>query len=255
MSILIIETLMVWHALSLERTVFLPAIYAFIHEWNEHYSPKLVLIYRLWSDERLSWPRHTAASKLSAQDCYETDIAVVSYSQLKPSRLPRRRALFKYDMERVERVNGCSHTVGCTYCAAPRRQAGASWQAPAPMMIISSQSWPLYAAASWDMYVHSGGARSVVLACCVCRRQSTLRYVDCVLGRIECTIPASVCPSVLRVSCANTAERIDVLFGVETSGDSRNVDKWGSPSPRRGEGVRCGLCQLSLVSDAYMVLW
>jgi len=46
-----------------------------------------------------------------------------------------------------------------------------------------------------------------------------------------------VCLSDTRASCAKTAERINVLFGVEV------------PIPHgEGEGIRCGLCQITLVT-------
>jgi len=57
-------------------------------------------------------------------------------------------------------------------------------------------------------------------------------FVDAVLGRIECMRckllrsiirRLSVCVSVTRAGCAKTAERIDVLFRVETSGNPRNI--------------------------------
>jgi len=45
----------VWYAMLRDHTI-LPATHAFILKWNEQ--PKLILVYRLWRDGRLSWPRH-----------------------------------------------------------------------------------------------------------------------------------------------------------------------------------------------------
>jgi len=62
-------------------------------------------------------------------------------------------------------------------------------------------------------------------------------------------IPQSVSLSVMQAGCAKTAERIDVLFGAETTGDPRNIVlDGGSHPPRRWEGVRCGLCQITLAT-------
>jgi len=57
----------------------------------------------------------------------------------------------------------------------------------------------------------------------------------------------SVCQAVSRAECLKTAEQIDVLFGVNTSADPRNIVSDGSPyPPRQGEKVRCGLYQITL---------
>jgi len=37
------------------------------------------------------------------------------------------------------------------------------------------------------------------------------------------------CKSVMHLRCANTVERIEVLLGVETPGDTRNIVLDGSP--------------------------
>jgi len=49
---------------------------------------------------------------------------------------------------------------------------------------------------------------------------------------------ASVCQSVsdTREGCANTAERIDVLFGMDTIGDSKNIVLAVGPCPPRRGG-------------------
>jgi len=80
-----------------------------------------------------------------------------------------------------------------------------------------------------------------------------------ILGRIECMrcghlrlmILASVSLYDTRVGCAKTAERIDVLFGMETSGNRRNIDEKGERCPHphsKWEGVRCGLRQITLTT-------
>jgi len=49
--------------------------------------------------------------------------------------------------------------------------------------------------------------------------------------------------SVMQLGCAKMAEQINILFGVETSGDAGNLVLDGGPHPpRRGEGVQCSLC-------------
>jgi len=45
---------------------------------------------------------------------------------------------------------------------------------------------------------------------------------------------------------AKTAERIDVLFGMETPGDPRNIVLDGVPLARRAKGVRWGFYQITL---------
>jgi len=50
-------------------------------------------------------------------------------------------------------------------------------------------------------------------------------------------VSQSVSLSVTHVGCAKTAERIDVLFGLESPGDPRNILLHGGPHPpRQGEG-------------------
>jgi len=46
-----------------------------------------------------------------------------------------------------------------------------------------------------------------------------------------------------------TAERINVLFGVDNLGDPRNIVLGGDPHPLHSdrEGVRCSLCQIRLL--------
>jgi len=45
------------------------------------------------------------------------------------------------------------------------------------------------------------------------------------------SVRPSVCPSVTWASCANTTERIDVLFGVKISESRRNILLDGCPHP------------------------
>jgi len=57
-----------------------------------------------------------------------------------------------------------------------------------------------------------------------------------------------VCQSSTRAACEKTAERINVLFGVETPKDPRNVVLDGASwySHGEGEAVRCGFCPVTL---------
>jgi len=68
----------VWHALSRDHTV-LPAIHAFIHEWNE---PAFLSIFPAKAGTHLlspeGWKAELAVSKQSAEDCYMSDITVVT---------------------------------------------------------------------------------------------------------------------------------------------------------------------------------
>jgi len=89
-----------WYGTHLKDYTVLRASHAFIHEWNEPYLPLparsklLVLIYRPQRDWRLSWLATTMVSKQSAQDCYVTEIAVISCSDrhASPSNWKRSRA-------------------------------------------------------------------------------------------------------------------------------------------------------------------
>jgi len=45
-----------------------------------------------------------------------------------------------------------------------------------------------------------------------------------------------------------TAERIEVLFGLETLGDQRHIVLDGSRDPHTLRRIRCGLCQITLAS-------
>jgi len=49
------------------------------------------------------------------------------------------------------------------------------------------------------------------------------------------------------VGCAKTAERIDVLFGMETPGNPGNIVLDGVPIPY-DEGVQCGFCKITLAT-------
>jgi len=59
-----------------------------------------------------------------------------------------------------------------------------------------------------------------------------------------------VCQSVCYVGeLCKTTERIDILFGVETPRDPRNIVLDGGPNPHsESEGVRCGLCQITVAT-------
>jgi len=61
---------------------------------------------------------------------------------------------------------------------------------------------------------------------------------------------ASVSLSVAWEGHAKTAERIAVLFGVEIPENPRNIvlDRGPHPLQDEREGVRCGLCQITLAS-------
>jgi len=62
-------------------------------------------------------------------------------------------------------------------------------------------------------------------------------------------IPASLSLTVTWAGCAKTADRIDVLFWVETPGDPGNVVLDGVSLPYgEEEGVQYGLCQITLVA-------
>jgi len=51
------------------------------------------------------------------------------------------------------------------------------------------------------------------------------------------------------------AERIDVLFGVETLGYSRNIVLYGIPIPY-SKGVQCGLCQITFIlADCFLFVF
>jgi len=54
----------------------------------------------------------------------------------------------------------------------------------------------------------------------------------------------SVSLSVMHARCPNTYERTDVLFGVVMG----TQEIWRPHPPRRGMGVRCGLCQITLAT-------
>jgi len=56
-------------------------------------------------------------------------------------------------------------------------------------------------------------------------RVITLRRTHqmCTIAINDTGVCLSVCQSVTRAGCVKTAERIDVLFGVETPGDRRNI--------------------------------
>jgi len=70
----------------------------------------------------------------------------------------------------------------------------------------------------------------------------------------------SVSPSVVslscgstRLHCAKTAERIRIVFGVNTLESPWNVLLHGSPdSQQRGTGIRCSLHQITLASCIHM---
>jgi len=60
-------------------------------------------------------------------------------------------------------------------------------------------------------------------------------------------IPASVSLFVMRAGCAKQAERIDVLFGVETpGGHKKHCIRLGPHTPTTRERVRCGLFNLAI---------
>jgi len=63
-------------------------------------------------------------------------------------------------------------------------------------------------------------------------------------------LSVSVCDAVMRLRCANMAERIDVLFGMETPGDARNIvlDGVFQLLWRGKAGIRCGLHQITLAT-------
>jgi len=63
-------------------------------------------------------------------------------------------------------------------------------------------------------------------------------------------IPTFICLFVTQTGCAKTAERIDVLFGVETSGDPISIvgPLDGVPYPTARREVRCGLRQITLAT-------
>jgi len=64
-------------------------------------------------------------------------------------------------------------------------------------------------------------------------------------GQSVCNVPAH----------GKTAARIEVLFGVETLGDPRNIVLDGGLQPRgEGEAVRYGLCQITLSSVCLCVI-
>jgi len=54
-----------------------------------------------------------------------------------------------------------------------------------------------------------------------------------------------------RAGCAKSAERIDVLFWMETPGNPRNIVYMGVPDSithGKGKGVRCGLCEITFAT-------
>jgi len=56
------------------------------------------------------------------------------------------------------------------------------------------------------------------------------------IAAADCGVCLSVCLSVTRLWCAETAERIEILFGVKTPGSPGNSLLDGGPDPpRRGE--------------------
>jgi len=62
-------------------------------------------------------------------------------------------------------------------------------------------------------------------------------------------IPASASLSVNQAGCAKAAKRIEVLFGVETSGDPRNIVlDGGSPSHTARGKFRWSLCHITLTA-------
>jgi len=79
----------------------------------------------------------------------------------------------------------------------------------------------------------------------------------------------SVCPSrgSTRLLCAKTAERIKILFGLNTPGGQRNIVlEWGPDPPQRGKGYSMQplqsyfgllllICRGSLLSVCYYVGW
>jgi len=66
------------------------------------------------------------------------------------------------------------------------------------------------------------------------------------MGSIATNDPAvqSVSLCVTRLRLAETAERIDVLFGFEIPGDPRNIVLDGGPVPLRGEGCDAAFAEL-----------
>jgi len=58
-----------------------------------------------------------------------------------------------------------------------------------------------------------------------------IEHMKC--GLLQSMIPTSVSQSVTWKDCAETAERIDVLFGAETTGNPRNTVSDGVPIPQR----------------------
>jgi len=70
------------------------------------------------------------------------------------------------------------------------------------------------------------------------------------------------CPSIClsrsstRLHCVKTAERINILFGVNTLGGLRNIvlDRGTDPPTARERVIRCTLCQITLASCLYLQL-
>jgi len=63
------------------------------------------------------------------------------------------------------------------------------------------------------------------------------------VGLLRSVIPTSVSMYVTRLRCSNMAQRIEVLLGIETLGDPRNIVLDGSSDSAR---TRCGLRQIIL---------
>jgi len=61
---------------------------------------------------------------------------------------------------------------------------------------------------------------------------------------IQAFVRLTVCLSRRRARCAKTAERIDVLFEVETPGYPRNIVSDGSPRPPRQREFNAAFAKL-----------